>query len=252
MKIPDERLKALAEEIKYEKQREKIIRKMLKDDAFFEEYWEQHRIGRHTGIAPIIRRESYDDIYDIQIPQGYYLNANPRAPVIMKGSIFCLKRKHSKCGYGYEFDIVERYFKAINFSCNSRIKYYEIMYKIATKLVKKGYKVGKYFENHNCPDDKSGMWFLGEWIRHDDERFLPLLEKVNLNKARAIVNERKREVEYEKNRKKWLKAQEESDEYRKKKAEKHTQTLKLNREQKAKQIAALELIQEMKNAKRRA
>ena len=233
---------------------------MLSDDDYFEKYWEQNKIGNSRGcIASIVRMSTYGDepIFHKQLIPGKwnYDCHDKRVPVVMRGSLWYMQNRGCSKSANTE-ELVERFFRFKKYSCNSPEKHRKMLDRLRERLWENGWYLSHHFSNYRMPKDNYGLWFFGEWIDRDDDRYLEILEKINPNKARAIVNEIEREAKYEESRKKWLKTQEENEEYRKNKAkenaDKKVLNSKLSRERKAKQIAALELLQEMKNAKRRA
>ena len=115
MKIPDERLKALAEEIKQEKEEAREIKRMLSDDDYFEKYWEQNKIGNSRGcIASIVRMSTYGDepIFHKQLIPGKwnYDCHDKRVPVVMRGSLWYMQNRGCSKSANTE-ELVERFFR---------------------------------------------------------------------------------------------------------------------------------------------
>ncbi len=255
-RIPKERLEVWAKEYALEQKKEKELQRMLSNDKYFEKYWEQDKIGQPgmmQDIAPIVRASAYkgQPLKRSQVIVGIGVR-DDRYPVVMRGSKFCMEKKYDSKSGIFE-DILERYFKFIKYSCKDPEKHRNTLYDIIERLRKRRWFPSRKIFDFRMPYEADGLWFLGEWISTYDDRYIGIIEKIDAGKANRIKSKIDDALRYEESRKKWAKMQETSEEYRKKKAKERTDAVelrvKLNRKHKAKQIAALELIQEMNDVR---
>lgn len=220
------------------------MNKMFKDNSYFEKYWEQDKLGIDPTVSAIGRRGWYPDgLSHGQLIPGkwnWHEYRSCRTPVVMRGSRFCMQNKYN-CKYGIAQDIIERYLHRIKYTCADFDAHLDFVKCLVPKLFRMGYVFSdKFIYDWHVPERCGGMWFAGKWVHQGDDEFLKIMEKVNMQKAYKI----KEDLRYLEAKKLW---DQERTVKRKLSEEQATKKAEEKRQKKIQQIAAYELIMEVKN-----